>query len=214
MKIELSKLIPFPIIEIPHEDSEMWEVDSVVFTDSELCYIQAPSGKGKTSLLSILYGIRSDFKGKLSINGENAALFDAFRWSKIRKNSLSYIFQGLELFDDLSALDNIQLKNSQRHYKTESEIRQMAQNMEVEGFLGKKCGILSYGQRQRIAIIRALCQPIRFLLADEPFSHLDSKSSQLAFDTIHTELKAQNAGLLLTGLQSKPVFDLNKIIRL
>lgn len=214
MNIELSNLVPHPIKEIPHKESEIWEKESVIFNKSEFYYIQAPSGRGKTSLLSILYGIRDDFDGEFFIEERNVKLFNALDWSVLRKNSMSYIFQGLELFDDLSALDNIQLKNSQNNFKTEAEIRNIARQMEIEAFLSNKCGILSFGQRQRVAIIRALCQPMEFLLADEPFSHLDSKASQNAFTIISAELKNQEAGLILTGLKPESEYDVSKIIQL
>ncbi len=214
MSIELSNLVPHPIKEIPHKESEIWEKESVIFNKSEFYYIHAPSGRGKTSLLSTLYGIRDDFDGELFIEERNVNLFNAFDWSVLRKKTLSYIFQGLELFDDLSALDNIQLKNSQNHFKTEAEIRNIARQIEIESFLKNKCGILSFGQRQRVAIIRALCQPMEFLLADEPFSHLDSKASQIAFTIISTELNNQKAGLIFTGLKTESEFDITKRLRL
>ena len=213
-QIELKNLIPLPLIEIPHVESEIWAASSIVFKNNELYYVHAPSGMGKTSLLSILYGIRDDFNGVVLLNDKSIRSFTAWDWSELRKNSMSYIFQGLELFDDLSALDNIQLKNSQNHFKTEAEIRNIARQMEIEAFLNNKCGILSFGQRQRVAIIRALCQPMEFLLADEPFSHLDSKASQNAFTIISAELKNQEAGLILTGLKPESEYDVSKIIQL
>ena len=93
----------------------------------------------------------------------------------IRKLDLSTIFQGLELFDELTALENIQVKNRQTGYYSDHTIREMASFLEVEHHLNRSVAILSYGQKQRIAIIRALCQPFSFLFADEIFSHLDNE---------------------------------------
>ena len=59
---------------------------------------------------------------------------------------------------------------------------------------------MSYGQRQRIAIIRALCQPFDFLLLDEPFSHLDADNIQKAIDLILEICNAENAGMMLVSL--------------
>ncbi|MCF8378808.1 MAG: ATP-binding cassette domain-containing protein [Bacteroidales bacterium] len=214
MKIEVKNLIPRPLIEIPHDDSEIWDATSFTFSKNKFYYLFAPSGMGKTSLLSILYGIRNDFNGDVIINDKNTRSFTASDWSEIRKNSLSYIFQGLELFNDLSAMDNIQLNNSQKHFKTEAEITDMAKALEIEGFLKNKCGILSFGQAQRVAIIRGLCQPLELLLADEAFSHLDSRIGSLAFNLIRSELDAQNAGLIFTGLESGSPFEFSKSIQL
>lgn len=214
INIEVKNLIPLPLIEIPHGGSEIWDATSFSFNKNELYYVYAPSGMGKTSLLSILYGLRSDFEGDVIINNKSSLSLSSYDWSELRKNSLSYIFQGLELFNEMSALDNIQLKNSQKHFKTEAEIREMAKMLEIEAFLKNKCSILSFGQAQRVAILRALCQPIELLFADEAFSHLDSRISDLAFNLIRSELKVQGAGLILTGLEPTPAYEFINTIRL
>jgi ABC-type lipoprotein export system ATPase subunit len=118
----------------------------------------------------------------------------------MRKMQLSYIFQGLELFDDLSAWDNIMLKNQITRHKTEQQVRNMAAQLNIEQFLHKQSGILSFGQRQRVAIIRALCQPFSFLLADECFSHIDKQNSAVAMELIRKECRAAGAGLIMTSL--------------
>ncbi len=120
----------------------------------------------------------------------------------LRKNNLSFIFQGLELFDELTAIDNIQLKNAITRQKTEKQIRQMAGRLGIENFLQKKAGILSFGQQQRVAIIRALCQPFDYLLADECFSHMDKENSKVAYELILEQCKERNAGLILSSLNS------------
>lgn len=201
MTIELKRLIPLPLAETYHSDSEIWEAGSLVFNPGEKIFLYAASGKGKTSLLSIIYGIRKDYYGKVLIDGNDLRSFSLKKISSLRKKNLSYIFQGLELFDELTALENIQLKNRQTSFKTKGEIDEMAEILDISGFLNRKSGILSFGQKQRVAIIRALCQPFDFLLGDEIFSHLDedlkSKSSQL----IGKELKEQGAALLFTSLE-------------
>jgi len=200
MDIKLEQLIPLPLTEFEIPDSEIWEADSFIFEGGKSYLIEAPSGKGKTSLLSILYGIRKDYKGKFFLNDAEGATLSAGDWSVYRKEKLSYVFQGLELFEDLSALDNILLKNKMTDYYSEQEIRGMAERLSVESFLHKKAGILSFGQRQRMAIIRALCMPFEFLFADECFSHIDRSNSKIAFELISEECKKRNAGVLLSSL--------------
>lgn len=121
-------------------------------------------------------------------------------WSKIRQEQVSVIFQDLRLFGQLSARENLRLKNQLSNHLTEAEILKMCQQLEMEHLLDKPCGILSYGQKQRIAIIRALCQPFEILLMDEPFAHLDQINIQLACDLIMQHSKAQNAAYLIASL--------------
>ncbi len=204
MNILLDRLIPLPIAEIPHKDSGIWEVESVIIETGKKYLLTAASGKGKTTLLSILYGIRKDFDGDVLIDGENIRNINDRQWARFRKHQFSYIFQGLELFDDLTAMDNILLKNRQTGYYPENTIMSMAALLEVDQFLSHKVNILSYGQKQRIAIIRALCQPFKFLFADEILAHLDIELSKKTFDLVASECRKRDAGLLFTALDIPP----------
>jgi ABC-type lipoprotein export system ATPase subunit len=200
MTIRLEKMIPLPMLEQDTSGSEVWEADSLLLEQGECYVVEAPSGRGKTSLLSVIYGIRTDYQGIVSMDDRNLASLTMKEWSLIRKSKLSFIFQGLELFDDLTALENIQLKNRITLFHSDERIMEMAQLLGVDRFLKRKAGILSFGQQQRIAIIRALCQPFNFLLADECFSHMDLENSLTAYHLIRDECKSRDAGIILTSL--------------
>ena len=202
MTFRLEYLIPLPLLGQERAKSEIWENTRVVFEPGLTYMVEAPSGRGKTSLLAIIYGLRKDYQGKVYIDESDISTFSDRDWSATRKKKLSFIFQGLELFDELSAIDNIRLKNSITRQKTEKEIQELAARLGIEPFLLQKTGTLSFGQQQRVAIIRALCQPFDYLLADECFSHMDHKNSKMAFDLIKEECKARSAGLILSSLNS------------
>ena len=214
MTIRLEKLIPHPLMEQDTAGSEVWEAEAVTFQQGKRYLIQAPSGKGKTTLLSVIYGIRKDYNGGVYLDGAEISSLTYRQWSGIRKEGLSFIFQGLELFDDLTALENIQLKNSITSHKTHEEVTEMARIMGMDDFLHRKAGILSFGQQQRVAIIRALCQPFKYLLADECFSHIDRENSLIAFQLICRECDRQHAGLLLTALHEPEQMEVNVRMRL
>ena len=180
--------------------SEVWEADSLLLEQGKSYVVEAPSGRGKTSLLSVIYGIRTDYRGVVFLDDRDLVSLSSLEWSQIRKARLSFIFQGLELFDDLTALENIRLKNRITNYHTEERIMDMAMMLGIDPFLNRKAGILSFGQQQRVAIIRALCQPFDFLLADECFSHMDRDNSLTAYQLIREECETRNAGLILTSL--------------
>jgi len=214
MQIEIQNLIPLPMIELDTRGSEIWEAESFFLNPGEKILFYAGSGKGKTTLLSILYGLRNDFQGNVFFDGINIKNLSSRKISDLRKRNLSYIFQGLELFDELSALENIWLKNRQTQHKTESEIQKMARELGIYEFMNRKAGILSFGQRQRVAIIRALCQPFDFLLADEMFSHLDPDLKEVAMQLVINEVENQKAGLLLTSLKKENSSVFNKSYRI
>ncbi len=207
MNIRLDKMIPLPLLEQDTKGSEVWEADSVLFEPGKSYIIEAPSGYGKTSLLSMIYGIRQDYQGKIFHEDQDILGFGWRQWSNIRKEKLAFIFQGLELFDNLTALDNIQLKNSINNHHSLKRIKEMAEMLGMSEFLQRKAGILSFGQQQRIAILRALCQPYDYLLADECFSHMDQDNSYKAYQVIREECDSQGAGLILTSLNGTESLD-------
>ena len=214
MTIRLERMIPLPMLEQQRSSSGIWEAESVLFGKGVKTLVTAPSGKGKTSLLSVIYGLRKDYQGKVFLDDDDIAGFSGKHWSYLRKEKLSFIFQGLELFDELTALDNILLKNTITGYKSREEIGHMAELLGMDSFLHKKTGILSFGQQQRVAIIRALCQPFSFLLADECFSHMDRENSATAYKLISVECGKQGAGLILTSLNGQEENDIKERMEL
>src|SRR5210317_1680527 len=126
MTIRLEKMIPLPMLEQDTFGSEVWEADSLLLEQGLNYVVEAPSGRGKTSLLSVIYGIRTDYQGHVFLDDRDLNSFSSLEWSLIRKTKLSFIFQGLELFEDLTALENIQLKNRINKYHSDEGIMEMA----------------------------------------------------------------------------------------
>ena len=214
MTIRFEKMIPLPMLEQDTSGSEVWEAERLLLEQGLTYVVEAPSGRGKTSLLSVIYGIRTDYQGRCFLDERELGSFSPGEWSQIRKRRLSFIFQGLELFEDLTALENIQLKNRITAYHSEQKITEMARTLGIERFLHRKAGILSFGQQQRVAIIRALCQPFDFLLADESFSHMDHENSLTAYQLIREECRARGAGMILTSLNKTDLHDADQSLKL
>jgi ABC-type lipoprotein export system ATPase subunit len=209
-------LIPIPL----HgqvENSQIWGT-SFAFSAKKRYFIEAASGKGKTTLQHILYGLRKDYSGVVQINSSkgksNLSDLTLEEWANIRQGELAVVFQDLRLFIELTAMENLLLKNDLTNYKTEKEIIEMAKELSVYNLLDKKCGEMSYGQRQRITIIRALCQPFKFLIMDEPFSHLDSVNVKKCCNLIKNECLNQNAGYAIASLEEKYFLDYDLEIRI
>jgi putative ABC transport system ATP-binding protein len=214
MIFRFEKMIPLPLLEQDTAGSEVWEAESLLLEQGKSYLIEAPSGRGKTSLLSVMYGIRSDYRGEVFLDDSNIESFSWRDWSVLRKKRLSVIFQGLELFDDLSTLENIQLKNDLTGFVSNKRIGEFAKALDMEPYLHRKAGILSFGQQQRVAIIRALVQPFDFLLADECFSHMDKENTLKAYQLIQEECEIRKAGLVLTSLNETELPGLDVRLKL
>ncbi len=176
--------------------------------------VNAASGRGKSTFLHIIYGLRSDYDGQATLHGKDVRNFSPNDWAACRQRQLSIVFQDLRLFPQLTGLENIQLKNGQTNHLTEAAIREMAEHLGMTPYLNQTAATLSYGQRQRIAILRSLCQPFDFLLLDEPFSHLDEENIQLASTLISEVCRQQGAGFVMVSLGEEFFFSYDKKILL
>lgn len=213
MQIKISQLFPHPLKEFGFEQSEIWKND-YTFSNENIYQIIAHSGVGKSTLINILYGGRKDYDGQVLFNNQNIASFTLKDWTKIRREKLAYVFQGLHLFEELTLMENIQLKNVLTQHQSENQIIEWIDKVGLKSHLHQKAVHLSYGQRQRIAVIRALCQPFDFLLLDEPFSHLDEVNQQILIELVTEEAKKNNAGIIFTSLHEIHDKRLSNVIQL
>ena len=206
MNIEFKDVFPNVFADQALSGSDIWK--NVLFLEKGKKYlVQAESGGGKSSMLAYIYGERYDYHGQILFDENDISTFKNGKWSALRNKHLSIVFQGLRLFGEISVLENVQLKNKLTTYKTESEIINMLNTLEIGDKVHKPAARLSFGQRQKVAIVRALCQPMDFLLLDEPFSHLDERNRKLAASMISEEIDKQKAGLIITTLSSENYFD-------
>ncbi len=214
---QLNQVIPIPLKEQNTGASQVWQTE-LKLDASKRYFVQAPSGKGKTTLQLLLYGIRKDYEGEANLHWhgqwQNLKTLSLDDWAKLRQQQLSIIFQDLRLFPQLSVGDNLLLKNQLTKHKSLEEIRAMAEQLGVLFLWDKPAGILSYGQRQRVAIIRALCQPFDFLLMDEPFAHLDEENIQKCCDLIMESCQAEDAGYMIASLGARYLLDYDQDISL
>jgi putative ABC transport system ATP-binding protein len=188
--------------------SDIYLQPRVLFEHGKKYMICARSGHGKTSLLNFIYGSNLNYDGTITYGEPVASPFD------LRLRKLSYLFQDLALFPELTALENVQIKNNLTGYKSDADIEAMLDLVLPAGKKHQPLGTLSLGQRQRVAAVRALCQPFEFLLMDEPFSHLDRETSQTVADMVLREVNAQHAGLIVTALDPIDLFPFDTTLNL
>lgn len=176
--------------------------------------IEANSGTGKSSLCSYIYGYRDDYSGDIIFNNVNIRRFKARHWDKVRNTEISLLFQELCLFPELTAFENVLLKNNLTRYKENRQIHEM---FDLLGIGNKKNSLvekMSWGQQQRVALIRCLCQPFDFLVLDEPISHLDDKNASIAAVLLQREASQQGAGIIATSIGKQLPLEYTKTFAL
>ncbi|MDR0792694.1 MAG: ATP-binding cassette domain-containing protein [Chitinophagaceae bacterium] len=215
MQIKLNNILPIPLKEkLLQKYSDIWNTDCA-FSQQEWIKIKAPSGSGKTTLIHILYKLRADYEGQVFWNNNNLKNINGNDLATLRQQNISIIFQDLRLFSQLTARENIELKRVlQKPVYESGKIDEMAEKLGITHVLNQKAGICSYGEQQRIAIIRALMQPFDWLLMDEPFSHLDQKNIRIASALIAEECVKRKAGIFLTDLDDDAHFNYTKYLNL
>jgi putative ABC transport system ATP-binding protein len=215
MQLTLNHIVPIPLKDkFLQRRSDVWNVEQV-FHQHHWVKIKAPSGTGKTTLIHILYKLRTDFEGSLLWDGKPVKTIADNELAKVRQQRMSVIFQDLRLFGNLTARENIALNRVlQSPYYEDSIIDTMADRLGVAHILHQRAGLCSYGEQQRIAIIRALVQPFECLLMDEPFSHLDRGNTTIAASLIEEECKKRNASFVLTDLDDDDLFPYHRKLEL
>lgn len=215
MKLRLQNIIPVPLKEkLLQRPSDVWNKD-LAFESGEWIKIKAPSGTGKTTFVHIIYKLRKDYEGNILWENKNLSGIIHEDLAVLRQQDLSIIFQDLRLFPNLTARENIELNRVlQEPFYESSMIDEMANVLGIAAILNQKASLCSYGEQQRIAIIRSLMQPFQWLIMDEPFSHLDKKNIEKAAALIDSECKKRNAGFILTDLEDDSFFTYTKCLNL
>ncbi len=197
--IKCSGLLPRVFVSEKIPPSQVWLSD-LELRRGELYLIEAASGGGKSSLVSFIYGLRDDYEGAIAFDGRDARTLSVSDWQEMRRRHLAYLPQELGLFTDLTAIDNILLKNQLADGVGEEQIDEWMRRLGIEGRRDWPVARLSIGQRQRVALIRSLCQPFDFLLLDEPVSHLDEHNNREGAAIVASEARRRGASVVMTSV--------------
>ena len=212
-RIRLQNALPEVFAGKDYIDSDVWHKE-VEFEKGDFYLIEAASGTGKSSLCSYVYGYRNDYQGIISFDGNNIRNFSVKQWVDIRKRSLSMLFQDLRLFTELTAMENVLLKNSLTGFKKKKDIKDLFYELGIGDKMNTEVGKMSFGQQQRVALIRALCQPFDFLFLDEPVSHLDEVNAKNMARILTEEAMRQGAGVIVTSIGKHLELDYTKKLML
>ncbi|MDE6297296.1 MAG: ATP-binding cassette domain-containing protein, partial [Muribaculaceae bacterium] len=186
--------------------SDVWKTE-LTLSRGKRYLIEAASGGGKSSLCAYIFGSRIDYEGRILFNKEDVANFSIDKWQEIRRRHIAYLPQELSLFPELTAWENIQLKNRLTDHAPDSRIEEWMEMIGIASRRDYPCGRMSIGHQQRVAIIRSICQPFDFILLDEPVSHLDEENNRIAAKMIAEEAERQGAAVISTSVGNRLLLD-------
>jgi len=199
MKILLKNVIPEPLLNEDLSSSLVWGKEFSIDTAKNY-FLSSNSGKGKSTFLHFLYGLRNKYEGSILINNQNIKSYSLNNWASYRKTKVAYLPQDLQLIEQISVWDNLCLKNNLTNHYTPAQIEAFLHRLNISNLKNRMVNTLSLGQQQRVALIRTILQPFEFLLLDEPFSHIDNDNINQALLLINDSCKKEKAGYLIATL--------------
>lgn len=204
-----------PQVFLHREDltSEVWK-QNIGFNKGKTYLVEADSGQGKSTFCSYVMGYRHDYEGKIFFDQQDIIQYRVKEWTDVRRLHISCLFQDLRLFPELTALENVEIKNQLTQHKSKEEIVSWFERMGIADKMNTQIGLMSFGQQQRVAMIRALVQPFDFILADEPISHLDDQNAEMMGVIMMEEAQAQHAGVIVTSIGKHMDLKYDQIIHL
>ena len=170
-------------------------------TAGELVAVMGPSGSGKSTLLQLAGGLDTPTAGRVLVEGRDLAGLSRSQVAAVRRRSVGYVFQDLNLLPSLTALENVALPlelDGVRGGLARRTARAALEEVGLGALAGRFPDEMSGGQQQRVAIARALVGPRRLLLADEPTGALDSATGEEVLRVLRERCEAGAAGVLVT----------------
>ena len=211
--ITLSDVLPRVFADRSDIHSQVWRTD-LRLESGKKYLIMAESGGGKSSLCAYIYGYRTDYEGTIRFDNRSIGELSIAEWCNVRRNDIAYLPQELRLFPELTALENVELKNRLSRHKTSEQIAEMFDRLGIADKLNSPVGKLSIGQQQRVAIIRTLCQPCSFFLLYEPVSHLDAANNSIVARMVTEEAERLGAGIIATSVGNNLDINAEEVLRL
>ena len=176
--------------------SEVWLSD-LKLEKGKKYLIEAQSGKGKSTFCSYLLGYRRDYSGSLKFDDVDTMTYRVSDWISVRRNHISMLFQELRLFPELTALENVQIKNRITQHTDQQTILSWFERLGIADKVDSKVGLMSFGQQQRVAI-----------------SHLDDHNSDIMAQLMLEEAGKQGAAVVVTSIGKHMKIDYDRVVLL
>jgi putative ABC transport system ATP-binding protein len=183
-------------------DSEVVALDHADLTvdDGEIVALVGPSGSGKTTLLSIAGGLLNPTEGTVVVGGRDISDLGTRKLTEFRQREVGFVFQAVNLVPFLTARENLVVVAElagRRGRETKQRADELLEELGLADRAGNLATALSGGEKQRVAIGRALMNDPSLVLFDEPTSALDTKLGEQVMDLIKTEMKQRGTAAIV-----------------
>lgn len=167
--------------------------------DGETVALMGRSGSGKSTLLNIIGGLISPSEGEVEIDGEVTDYTDTNSLYKLRREKVGYVLQDFALISRKDVLNNVTFAVRSKEYKENhyAKVKEMLEEVGLSEKINSYPFQLSNGEKQRVAIVRALVDDKKILLADEPTGALDNQNAEIIMDIIKAKVKENNMAALI-----------------
>ena len=183
----------------------------------EIVALLGPSGSGKSTLLQAVGLLEGGFEGSIRILGEEVAALDNEGRTRVRRDSLGFVYQFHHLLPDFSALENVMLPQLVIN-RSEEDARARAENLlsalGLEHRLTHRPSQLSGGEQQRVAVARALANRPKLVLADEPTGNLDEATADIVLTQFLDLVRGQGAAALVATHNERLAKRMDRLVRL
>lgn len=183
----------------------------------ELVVLLGPSGSGKTTLLTLISGLLQPTAGRIFLFGKQMNEYSRQELQGLRARRIGFIFQTFHLIDALTVFENVMLV---LHFagrpKAESRqrVRELLDRLSIHELADRYPTQLSQGQKQRVAVARAMANGADLILADEPTSNLESAQGFEIIRLLHTHAKEENKCVIVVSHDLRLVDFADRVIRL
>lgn len=189
---------------------------SLSVNEGEFVAIIGQSGSGKSTLMNMLGCLDVPTKGKYILNGRDVSGLTDNELSEVRNNYIGFIFQGFNLIQNLTAIENVELPLIYRKIDKATRRRLAEEALKKVGLehrMRHKPAEMSGGQQQRVAIARAIAAAPPLILADEPTGNLDSKSTKDIMKILN-ELNEQGNTIVLITHDDGIAANAKRVVRI
>ncbi len=189
---------------------------SLDFGDTGFVAVTGESGSGKSTLISVISGMLTFEEGEIYIDGKPMSEWDDSDLDEYRKNRIGFVFQEYNLIDEYTVYDNVEsaiIIRGVRKDNIRSFAEEVIKRVGLEDFINQKASKLSSGQKQRLAIARALAKEADVIVADEPTGNLDSDNANKIME-LFAEIAKEKLVIMVTHNYDMAEAYVNRQIRL